>query len=86
MPSVTVIARGSRWNGATGSACAVRPGPEPARGAHRMKLSLAFGESLFDERAAARRGRFARVKRLSRFGFGIPAPPVAPGRWLPIGP
>ena len=38
-------------------------------GAHRMEFALTFGISLFDERTAARRGRFARVKRLAGFSL-----------------
>ena len=87
MPSVTVTARGSRCTGATGSTCAARPAPDAGARAHRMKLALAFGKSLFDERAPARGGRLARIQRL------CPAPPsecrhrpwrrVAGCRWAP---
>jgi hypothetical protein len=34
-----------------------------------VKLAFTFGESLFDERTAARLSRLAHIKRLARLGF-----------------
>ena len=38
-------------------------------GTHRMEFAFTFRVTLLDERTAARRGRFARVKRLAGFSF-----------------
>ncbi len=58
-----------------------RGGATPARAcarAHRMQPALAFGVSLFDHRTSARRGRFARVERLTWLGLGHAARGAGP--------